>query len=96
MASSAPSWPGGDHQVAQDVEVKDVLLEGDHLVTCYNPEQAVRDAAVRQRMLQRVEGELGGSDQPSAENLSELLDKLKLKTKPGLGQLLRVTKRGGL
>ena len=91
-ASLALSWPGRYHQVAENLEVKEVVLEEDRFVICYNPEQAVRDAAVRERMLLRLEDELEGSDQLSVAKRSELLGRLK--TKPGLGRLLRVTKNG--
>ncbi len=91
-ASLALSWPGRYHQVAENLSVKEVVLEDDRFVICYNPEQAARDAAVRERMLQRLEDELEGSDQLSLEKRSELLGRLK--TKPGLGRLLRVTKGG--
>ncbi|EQD54794.1 transposase IS4 family protein, partial [mine drainage metagenome] len=91
-ASLALSWPGRYHQVAENLEVKEVVLEDDRFVICYNPEQAVRDAAVRERMLKRLEVEVADSDQLSIEKRSELLGRLK--TKPGLGRLLRVTKGG--
>ena len=91
-ASLALSWPGRYREVAENLQVKEVVLEDDRFVICYNPEQAVRDAAVRERMLKRLEVELEDSDQLSIEKRSELLGKLK--TKPGLGRLLRVTKGG--
>jgi transposase len=78
--------------VAENLQVKEVVLEDDRFVICYNPEQAVRDAAVRERLLKRLEEEIAGSDQLSLEKRAELLGKLK--TKPGLGRLLRVTKGG--
>lgn len=91
-AALALSWPGRYHQVAENLQVKEVVLEDDRFVICYNPEQAVRDAAVRERLLKRLEEEIAGSDQLSIEKRAELLGKLK--TKPGLGRLLRVTKGG--
>jgi hypothetical protein len=91
-ASLALSWPGRYREVAENLQVKEVVLEDDRFVICYNPEQAVRDAAVRERMLKRLEVELEDSDQLSIEKRSELLGRLK--TKPGLGRLLRVTKGG--
>ncbi|EQD73123.1 transposase, IS4 family, partial [mine drainage metagenome] len=54
-ASLALSWPGRYREVAENLQVKEVVLEDDHFVICYNPEQAVRDAAVRERMLKRLE-----------------------------------------
>ena len=91
-AAWALSWPGLYHQVAENLQVKEVVLEDDRFVICYNPEQAVRDQAVRERLLKRLEAELADSDQLSIEKRSELLGKLR--TKPGLGRLLRVTKDG--
>ena len=88
----ALSWPGRYHQVAENLQVKEVVLEHDRIVICYNPEQAVRDRAVRERLRQRLEEEIAGSDQLSLEERAELFGKLK--TKPGLRRLLRMTKGG--
>jgi len=92
-ACLALSWPGRYHQVAENLQVQEVVLENDRFVIGYNPDQAVRDAAVRERMLKRLETELEDSDQLSMEKRSELLSRLK--AKPGLARLPRVT-RGGL
>ncbi|HUY53729.1 MAG TPA: hypothetical protein VMV23_01040 [Candidatus Nanopelagicaceae bacterium] len=73
--------------------VKEVVVEGDRFVICHNPEEATRDQAVRERLLKRLEEEITGSDQLSPTKRAELLGKLK--TKPGLSRLLRVT-AGGL
>ena len=88
----ALSWPGRYHQVAENLQVKEVVLEHDRFVICYNPEQAVRDRAVRERLRQRLEEEIASSDQLSLEERAELFGKLK--TKPGLRRLLRMTKGG--
>jgi hypothetical protein len=92
-AALALSWPGRYHPVAENLLVKEVVVEDDRFVICHNPEQAVRDRAVRDRLLQQLEEALAGSDALAPERRSELLDKLK--TKPGLARLLRVT-QGGL
>ncbi len=89
-ASLALSWPGRYQKVAENLQVKEVVMEDDRFVICYNPEHAVRDAAVRERMLKRLEVDLEDSYQLSIEKRSELLGK----TKPGLARLLRVTKSG--
>ena len=67
-------------------------LKDDRFVICYNPEQAERDAAVRERLLKRLAEELEDSDQLSPEERAQLLGRLK--TRPGLGRLLRMTPGG--
>jgi hypothetical protein len=92
-AALALSRPGRYHQVADNLEVKEVVVEGDRFVICQNPEEAIRDQAVRERLLRQLEEALAGSDELSPTKRAELLGKLK--TKPGLSRLLRVT-AGGL
>ena len=77
----------------ENLEVKEVVVGSDRFVICHNPEEAVRDQRVRERLLSYLEEAIAGSDQLTATQRAELLGKLK--TKPGLARLLRVT-RGGL
>jgi transposase len=91
-AHLALAWPGRYQQVAGNLLVKEVVVEGDRFVICHNPEQAVRDRAVRERLLQQLEEAIAGSDALAPEKRAELLGKLK--TKPGLARLLRVTPGG--
>jgi hypothetical protein len=92
-AHQALSRPGRYHQVAENLVVKEVVAGDDRVVLCHNPEEAIRDQAARERLLKRLEEEITGSDQLSPTKRAELLGKLK--TKPGLSRLLRVT-AGGL
>jgi len=91
-ASLALAWPGRYREAAENLQVKEMVLEDDRFVICSNLEQAVVDAAVSERMLKRLEVELEDSDRLTIETRSELLGKLW--TKPGQGRLLRVTKGG--
>jgi hypothetical protein len=92
-AHLALSRPGRYHQVAENLVVKEVVAGDDRFVICHNPEEAIRDQAVRERLLRQLEEALAGSDELSPTKRAELLGKLK--TKPGLSRLLRVT-AGGL
>ena len=92
-ARLALSRPGRYHQVAENLQVKEVVIGGDRYVVCHNPEEEVRDNAVRERLLQQLDEAILGSDLLSSTKRAELLGKLK--TKPGLARLLRVT-AGGL
>ena len=92
LPARALSWPGRYHEVAENLQIKEVVLKDDRFVICYNPEQAERDAAVRERLLKRLGEELEDSDQLSPEERAQLLGRLK--TRPGLGRLLRMTPGG--
>jgi hypothetical protein len=92
-ARLALSRPGRYHQVAENLQVKEVVIAGDRFVICHNPEEETRDNAVRERLLQQLDEAILGSDDLSPTKRAELLGKLK--TKPGLARLLRVT-AGGL
>ena len=92
-ARLALSRPGRYQKVRENLEVKEVVVGSDRFVICHNPEEAVRDQRVRERLLSYLEEAIAGSDQLTATQRAELLGKLK--TKPGLARLLRLT-RGGL
>ena len=91
-ARAALSRPGRYREVAQNLWVKEVVVGSDRFVICHNPEEAVRDQRVRERLLSYLEEAIAGSDELTAAQRAELLGKLK--TKPGLARLLRVTKGG--
>jgi hypothetical protein len=61
-------------------------------VVCHNPEQADRDAAVRDRLVAHLQELIAGSDNWSARRRDELVGSLK--GKPGLRRYLRRTKTG--
>ncbi|MGH7665820.1 MAG: IS1634 family transposase [Candidatus Dormibacteria bacterium] len=91
-ARLALSRAGRYHQVAENLLVKEVVVGSDRFVICHNPEEELRDTAVRERLLQQLAETIAGSDDLSPAKRAELLGKLK--TKPGLARLLRVTKGG--
>jgi len=92
-AAAALSRPGRYKDVAQNLKVKEVkIAEGERFVICYNPEAAERDAAVRSRMIARLEDAISESDQLSKDKRAELRGVIS--TKPGLNRYLRVTPGG--
>jgi hypothetical protein len=79
---------------AGNLKVKEVkIAEDERFVICFNPEGAARDAAVRARMIARLEEIISESDQLSRDKRPELRGVIS--TKPGLSRYLRVT-AGGL
>jgi Transposase DDE domain len=93
-AAAALSRQGRYKTVAGNLQVKEVRLPdaGDRFVICFNPDQAVRDAAVRAKMIAALEEMIAGSDQLSAAKRAELRGKIS--TMPGLNRFLRVTPGG--
>src|SRR5207245_5906230 len=67
-------------------------LADDRFVICFNPDAAVRDAAIRARMLALLEETIAGSDKLSRDKRAELRGVIS--TKPGLKRYLRVTPGG--
>ena len=68
------------------------IAEDERFVICFNPEAAERDAAVRARMIARLEEVIKDSDQLSRDKRAELRGVIS--TKPGLNRYLRVTPGG--
>jgi hypothetical protein len=92
-AAAALSRQGRYKDVAQNLKVKEVrIAEDERFVICFNPEAAERDAAVRARMIARLEETIRDSDQLTAAKRSELRGAIS--TKPGLNRYLRVTPGG--
>ena len=101
-ATAALARPGRYHTVADNLRVKEVWVspgggnnEGaraERFVVCHNPDAADRDAAVRQRLIEHLEGLIEGSDTWPDRRRDELVGSLK--HKPGLRRLLRRTKTG--
>lgn len=95
-ARRALGRPGRYQKVADNLEVKEVVIDdgvmSDRFVICRNPEEVVRDRAVRKKLLEQLEAEIKGSDRLPASKRYEL--KGQLKSKPGLYRFLRMTKRG--
>ena len=98
-AAAALARPGRYRTVAGNLRVKEVAVapggEGDgddgartqRFVVCHNPEQADRDAAVRERLVAHLESLIAGSDGWTTRRRDELVGSLK--TKPGLRRYLR-------
>jgi transposase len=92
-AAAALSRQGRYKDVAGNLKVKEVrIAEDERFVICFNPEGAERDAAVRAKMIARLEEAIAGSDQLSKDKRAELRGVLS--TKPGLNRYLRVTPGG--
>jgi DDE family transposase len=104
-AAAALARPGRYRSVAGNLRVKEVAVapggdgDGDdgvraqRFVVCHNPEQAHRDAAVRDRLMAHLRSLIAGSDGWSDRRRDEFVGSLK--TKPGLRRYLRRT-GGGL
>ena len=103
-AAAALARPGRYRTVAGNLRVKEVAVapggdgDGDdgartqRFVVCHNPEQAERDAAVRERLVAHLTSLIAGSDSWTDRRRDELVGSLK--TKPGLRRYLRRTPAG--
>jgi hypothetical protein len=92
-ATQALSRSGRYRTVAENLQVKEVRIsEGERFVVCYNPEQATRDAAMRELMTSKLTELITDTDQYSADKRAELRGKVS--TKPGLNRFLRTTPSG--
>ena len=103
-AAAALARPGRYRTVAGNLRVKEVQVapggegDGEHgaraqrFVVCHNPEQADRDAAVRERLVAHLQGLIAGSDAWTDRRRDELVGSLK--SKPGLRRHLRRTNSG--
>jgi len=93
-AKAALAHAGRYAELAGGLRVKEVRVShSERFVVCHNPEAAARDAAVRERMLARLQEMIAGSDRLSQSKRAELRGVIS--TKPGLARLLRTT-AGGL
>nr|WP_233308925.1 IS1634 family transposase [Pseudonocardia terrae] len=95
-ADAALARQGRYRHVADNLQVKEVRLSSDladdRFVICFNPEAAVRDAAIRARMVALLEEMIDGSDKLSRDQRVELRGVIS--TKPGLKRYLRTTPGG--
>jgi hypothetical protein len=93
-AKAALSRQGRYKTVTGNLQVKEVRLPdaGDRFVVCFNPDQAVRDAAVRAKMIAALEEMIAGPDKLTVVKRAELRGKIS--TMPGLNRFLRVTPGG--
>ena len=93
-AKAALSRQGRYKTVAGNLQAKEVRLPdaGDRFIICFNPDQAVRDAAVRGKMISALEEAIAGSDKLTVVKRAELRGKISMM--PGLNRFLRVTPGG--
>ena len=103
-AAAALARPGRYHAVADNLRVKEVHVapggngDGDggaraqRFVVCHNPDQAGRDAAVRDNLVAHLRELIEGSDAWTPRRRDEFVGSLK--AKPGLRRYLRRTKTG--
>ena len=101
-AAAALARPGRYHDVADNLRVKEIrvapggaTIEGartERFVVCHNPDAAERDVAVRQRLIEHLEGLIEGSDAWPKRRRDEFVGSLK--NKPGLRRLVRRTTTG--
>jgi hypothetical protein len=81
-----------DNMLVKEVRIQDATGTPDRFIICYNPEQAVRDAAIRDRLVDQLTTLINGSDTWTPTRRAELRGKLS--TMPGLNRYLRTTSGG--
>jgi hypothetical protein len=101
-AAAALARAGRYRTVAGNLRVKEVWVSPgggredgtrtERFVVCHNPEAAAREAAVRERLIEHLEGLIDGSDTWPKTRRDEFVGSLK--TKPGLRRYLRRTPGG--
>ena len=95
-ARAALARQGRHRAVAGSLEAKEVVIDDgtmrDRFVICRDPDQAERDAAVRGRLLDQLEGLIGGSDGRTPAERDAIA--CRVRAEPGLARFLRVTKGG--
>jgi hypothetical protein len=97
-AEAALARPGRYRTVAGNLRIKEIKprheqgVMTDRFIVCHNPEQADRDAAVRERLVAQLTAKIDGSDGLSKTKRAELRGALR--TQPGLNRYLRVTPAG--
>ncbi len=95
---AALARPGRYRTVAGNLRIKEVKprhdqgVMADRFIVCHNPEQAERDATVRDQMLTLLTEKIDRSDALSKTKRAELRGKIS--TMPGLNRYLRVTPAG--
>jgi hypothetical protein len=95
-AKAALARQGRYQVVAGNLEVKEVVLDDgtmrDRFIVCRNPDEATRDAAIRERLLGQLEAAIGGSDERSPAEREALA--CDLRGTPTNRRFLRVTAAG--
>lgn len=85
--------PVADNMLVKEVRIQDATGVNDRFIVCFNPDQATRDAVIRDQMIAQLTGMIDGTDQLTTTKRAELRGKIS--TMPGLNRFLRVT-GGGL
>ena len=92
-ATAALSRPGRYQHVRDNLQVKEVKIADDErFVICFNPEQAERDATLREVMAAKLTAMITDTDRLSPTKRAELRGRIS--TMPGLNRFLRVTPGG--
>jgi Transposase DDE domain len=92
-ATAALSRPGRYQHVAANLQVKEVRIADDErFVVCYNPDQADRDAHLREVMTAKLAALIAGTDTLSPTKRAELRGRIS--TLASLNRYLRVTPTG--
>ena len=92
-ATAALSRQGRYSHVRDNLQVKEVKIADDErFVICYNPEQAQRDAALREVMTGKLTALITDTDRLSVTKRAELRGRIS--TMAGLNRFLRVTPKG--
>jgi len=91
---AALSRQGRYQQITGNLQVKEVRISDatDRFVICHNPDAAIRDAAIRDQLVAKLEELIAGTDVLSATKRAELRGKISMM--PGLHRFLRVTPGG--
>jgi hypothetical protein len=92
-ATAALGRQGRYATVAGNLQVKEVKIADDErFIVCFNPDQADRDAALREVMIGKLEALIAGSDALSATRRAELAGRIS--AQPGPYRYLRRTPAG--
>ncbi|MGO9972334.1 MAG: IS1634 family transposase [Solirubrobacteraceae bacterium] len=95
-ATTALARQGRYHQVAENLRVKEVIIDDatmrDRFVICHNPEEAKRDEAVREQLLAQLQDAISASDKLTPEERQKLHGQLAAKR--GYKRFIRTTKNG--
>jgi hypothetical protein len=90
---AALARPGRYATIRDNMQVKEVNIgSDDRFIICFNPDQATRDAAIRARLVARLEEAIAGTDKLDATERARLAGQLS--TKPHLKRFLRTTPGG--
>ena len=81
-----------DNMLVKEVRIQDQTGVNDRFIICFNPEQATRDALIRDQLVTQLGDMIAGTDKWTTTRRAELRGKIS--TMPGLNRFLRVTPAG--